>query len=102
MIEAGYYFVYPIEDEIIILKNPNKYKLARLNDSIEELILGNIIHPSLAKITKLMADNPSLTTDILTRMNGKILLPDYEEFTITEQSKENIIKDEPLFDLDKI
>lgn len=87
-IQPGYYFVYPVNpgdesspaktDEIIVLKEVSgsgKYVRAELRNKIEEFVVSHVVYPSLAKLTKLMAENPHLTEDLLRHMNDEFIIP---------------------------
>jgi len=117
-IKPGYYFVYPVlsdtrksvnpgdesspakpttSDEIIVLKEVNesgRYVRAELRNKIEEFVVSHVVYPSLAKLTKLMAENPHLTEDLLRHMNDEFVIPvdmiheDINQLPPVEQVKE--------------
>jgi len=65
-------------DEIIVLKEVSgsgKYVRAELRNKIEEFVVSHVVYPSLAKLTKLMAENPHLTEDLLRHMNDEFIIP---------------------------
>lgn len=98
-IRNGWYFIYAIDkgdtEELIILKQPDKYKLSALNDKLEELVIENVVHPDLVKVTRLMNEYPHLAQDIYVALSAKkIEESEYDSLQVIEEiSKEEVLNE---------
>lgn len=90
-INPGWYFLYHLDDKdtFVLIKKPDKYNLDKLNDEIEQVILDNLVYPSVIDTLKLLSKYPTLASDILAELNRKKDDPstDYDEINITESSE---------------
>ena len=83
-IYQGWYFIYPIEKELVIIKKPDKQAINTLNDQIEQFIVNNIVHPGLPKVTELLYKYPTLPAEILTAISSDNNDLDYQTIEITK------------------
>jgi hypothetical protein len=67
----GFYFIYPIGEDVIIMTPPDKYILSKKVDELEELIVNNVVHPSLPKLLTLFGQNPNLVLDIAVELTNR-------------------------------
>lgn len=89
-IYQGWYFIYPIEKELVIIKKPDKQAINALNDRIEQFVVNNIVYPGLPKVTELLYKYPGLPAEILSAINSEDNGLDYQTIEITNGEEDEI------------
>ena len=95
-IHQGWYYIYPVQDELIILKKPDTKELSNLSDKIEQIIVDKIVHPGLVKVTELLHKYPTLPLELLLAMTTED--NDYSEFNITKEKEDEVSAPKELDD----